>query len=404
VALEVVRRLERDQSSHTNQFYDPGLAGGDAGLAVLFGFLDRMFPAEGWDKTAHQMVQRISAGVGPSSEASIGLFGGLSGLAFALSYLSRGDTRYRRARQSIDEILLPRAVRLAESLGCSCGLPVEDFDVVTGISGVSAYLLSRLGDPVARDAMQSVVGSLVEFVRRDTPVPAWFTPAGMISGKAMVGKYPDGCLNCGLAHGVPGILSVLALAYRCEIETPGMHPAMERVANWILEQAQNDRWGKVWPAAVGVRESDRPTPGPLGWCYGNPGVARSLWLAGSVLNNTALCDVATDALRSVFSRPPLRRGAVSPTFCHGAAGLLQITMRFASDTGLQEFVEDADWTLEHLLSMFEENSAFGFRDHDHIEGLVDRAGLLEGAAGVALVLLSATSTQEPDWDRIFLLS
>jgi hypothetical protein len=79
-------------------------------------------------------------------------------------------------------------------------------------------------------------------------------------------------------------------------------------------------------------------------------------------------------------------------------------MRFASDTGLQEFVEDADWTLEHLLSMFEENSAFGFRDHDHIEGLVDRAGLLEGAAGVALVLLSATSTQEPDWDRIFLLS
>jgi lantibiotic biosynthesis protein len=31
-------------------------------------------------------------------------------------------------------------------------------------------------------------------------------------------------------------------------------------------------------------------------------------------------------------------------------------------------------------------------------------GLLEGAAGVALVLLAATTSVEPAWDRMFLVS
>jgi lantibiotic biosynthesis protein len=404
IALEVAGRLQRRQTQNANGRCSASLAGGDAGLAVLFGYLDRCFPKDGWDKIAHEAVLRIGGTVSASSDRSVGLFGGLAGLAYATWYLSQGDTRYRRARTAIEDELLPRAVILAKSLAKRFGMPVEDYDLVTGLSGVAAYLLCRVTDDRALQALRTIVETLVEIVERDTPIPAWFTPADMISAKHMKGKYPMGNLNCGLAHGMPGMLGVLALAYRENIEVPRLRSAIERLAHWLVAQRRSDRWGASWPAAVGVAASDLASPAPVGWCYGNPGVARALWIAGSVLENASLRDTAIEALQSVYHRPPSRRGVTSPTFCHGAAGLLQITMRFASETAMTDFTDGASSTLERLFELFSDDAEFGYRDADSESGLVDRAGLLEGAAGVALVLLAAASNQEPGWDRIFLLS
>lgn len=404
VALVVAHSLQLNQAQNTNGHYDPSLAAGDAGLAVLFGYLDRIFPSAGWDKIAHQAVLRISVSLGASAQRSIGLFSGLTGWAFATWSLSRGDTRYKRARLAIEEALLPKAAVLAASLINRYGIPVEDYDVVTGISGVAAYLLCRINDASALRTLRAIVEALVEVVERATPTPAWFTPADMISGQAMIGKYPEGYLNCGLAHGAAGILSLLALAYREDIEVPKSRSAIERLAHWLIAQGRPDRWGTTWPAAVGVRDLDPVTPGPMGWCYGNPGVARALWLAGSALDDAGICETAKEALRSVYRRPHSRRGAISPTFCHGAAGLLQITLRLANETALPEFFDAANGALERLLALFTEDSVFGYRDYDRESGLVDRPGLLEGAAGVALVLLAAACNQEPEWDRLFLLS
>lgn len=404
IAVDVAHRLHWSQAQNRNEHYDPSLAAGDAGLAVLFGYLDRIFPDDAWDKVAHQAVLRISESIGGPAERSIGLFGGLAGWAFATWSLSRGDTRYRRARLAIEDVLFPKAAALSASLLSRYGIPVEDYDVVTGISGVGAYLLCRINDARALHTLRAIVEALVEIIERDTPSPAWFTPAEMITGRAMIGKYAEGYLNCGLAHGGPGMLSLLALVYLQDIEVRGLRSAIERMAHWLIAQGRVDRWGTTWPAAVGVKGSDPRTPGPIGWCYGNPGVAQALWLAGSALDDVGIRETATEALRSVYRRPLSRRGATSPTFCHGTAGLLQITMRLANETVLPEFFDAANNGLQQLLAFYTEDATFGYRDYDRETGPVDRIGLLEGAAGVALVLLAAASPQEPDWDRIFLLS
>src|SRR5579871_2444982 len=79
-ALEVAQRLQRrlPEASGTR---DASLACGDAGLAILFGYFDRCFPGAGWDKIAHQAILRATQNIGPGQ--AIGLFGGLSGLAYA---------------------------------------------------------------------------------------------------------------------------------------------------------------------------------------------------------------------------------------------------------------------------------------------------------------------------------
>ena len=114
--------------------------------------------------------------------------------------------------------------------------------------------------------------------------------------------------------------------------------------------------------------------------------------------------LAVSSLEDVFRRPVRTRRIDSPTFCHGVAGLLAITMRFANETGSPVFIEASRMLVEQLLDSYQPESLLGFRNIEYGDHEVDQPGLLDGAPGVALVLLAAATNVEPTWDRLFLLS
>jgi hypothetical protein len=109
-------------------------------------------------------------------------------------------------------------------------------------------------------------------------------------------------------------------------------------------------------------------------------------------------------MEAVYRRPVTARRIDSPTFCHGVAGLLQVTLRFANDTRLPVFGEAAASLTEGLLSAYEPDSLLGYRNWEPDGTRVDQPGLLDGAPGVLLALLAASTDVEPSWDRAFLLS
>lgn len=133
-------------------------------------------------------------------------------------------------------------------------------------------------------------------------------------------------------------------------------------------------------------------------------MARALWLAGLVLDRAEWRDLALDAMRTVYRRPVADRFIDSPTFCHGIAGLLQVTLRFANDTGLRVFADAAAELAGQLLGLYEPGSLLGYRDVEPDGRRIDDPSLLNGAPGVVLTLLAAASDVEPRWDRAFLLA
>ena len=139
------------------------------------------------------------------------------------------------------------------------------------------------------------------------------------------------------------------------------------------------------------------------WCYGSPGVARALWLSGVAMRDAELRDLAVDAMAAVYRRPVSERHIDSPTFCHGIAGLLQVTLRFAQDTGLPLFHGAAPQLFRQLLAAYDPERPLGFATLEPQDRWVDQPGLLDGAPGVALTLLAAATEVEPSWDRLFLL-
>jgi hypothetical protein len=223
--------------------------------------------------------------------------------------------------------------------------------------------------------------------------------------------YPHGNLNCGLAHGIPGPIAIMSIALQHGIEVPGLVDAVDRSAQWLIQNRSDDRWGINWPAAVPLTAAGEPVPpGPaLGpcraaWCYGSPGAARALWLAGKALGRDEWCTLALDAMLAVYRRPRDVQAIDSPTFCHGLAGLLQITLRFLHDSGDPAFFHAAADLVAAILQAYEPDSLLGYRNWETGDIRVDQAGLLDGAPGVVLVLLAAATDVEPAWDRAFLLS
>ena len=391
----------------------PTLGQGDAGLALICAYLNACFANEEWDRAGHSYLTIAAKGAERLPHLSVGMFGGLAGLAFAGWSLSRGATRYRRLLGTIDSNLLPRVTAQADGLArlTMDGVSVGEFDVISGLAGIGAYLLVRHEDSSAAVALEAALRSLVALASDTGSRPRWWTPAHLLGDEDTAALYPHGNLNCGLAHGIPGPLALMALALSYGIVVPGVEEAIDRLVDWLVEHRADDRWGVNWPYAVSLTSEGLPNDtasadpsSRAAWCYGAPGVARALWLAGVGRDRAEWRDLAVEAMQSVYRRPITARQIDSPTFCHGVAGLLQITLRFANDTRLPVFAEAAASLAEGLLSAYEPESLLGYRNWEPGGTRVDQPGLLDGAPGVLLVLLAASSYVEPSWDRAFLLS
>lgn len=424
VAADVARRMrdrrnvevasaaaERQTAFPQSLRWQPvSLAHGDAGLALACAYLDCCFPDEGWDRTGHNYLTVAAQDAEQHPHLPFGLWGGVAGLGFAAWSLCCNATRYQRLLASVDEALLPQVAGQADRLaGMEHGMSPGEFDAISGFAGVGAYLLGRREGGAAGAALDIVLRALVALVASADARPSWWTPPGLMGNEAMAAQYPYGDLNCGLAHGIPGPLATMSLALACDVTVPGLSEAADRAASWLAGHRVDDSWGVNWPVAVpltakGVVELEAARPSRAAWCYGAPGVARALWLAGLALDRPDWLALAIEAMRAVYRRPVAARFIDSPTFCHGVAGLLQVTLRFAHDTGLRVFADAAVALIEQLLGLYEPDSMVGYRSIEPDGGRVDSPGLLDGAPGVVLALLAAATDAEPVWDRAFLLA
>ena len=407
IAAALATAPQQSIAPETLQWEPFGIAQGDAGLAVTCGYFDACLPEMGWDPVARDFLTVAVRGAERRSGIPAGLFGGLAGLTFATANLSRGETRYRGLLASLDRALADRAVTLAAVLRFRDPLVDGDFDLISGAVGVGACLLDR----DVHGVLPELLGGLVAVAAPRAGAPRWATESRQLGNDAMARQYPSGILNCGLAHGVPGPLALLALALDAGVEVAGQAEAVRRTADWLMARQVDDAWGPNWPMFVPLTESGAPgseterlETSRSGWCYGSPGVARALWFAGTVLREAELRDLAVETMHAVVRRPRAQRRLQSPTFCHGVAGLLQIFLRFAHDTGEPAFAEAAAELTDELLAAYEPRGLLGFSSVESGGNRVDRAGLLDGAPGGAMALLAAATDAEPSWDRLFLLS
>ncbi|HEX7736019.1 MAG TPA: lanthionine synthetase C family protein, partial [Ktedonobacteraceae bacterium] len=240
----------------------------------------------------------------------------------------------------------------------------------------------------------------------DQPVgrERWYIPPELLSTDHHREVSPGGRFDCGLAHGIPGPLAALALTWQAGYRYPGLRESIAYLAHWVEARQINAPWGIDWPGYISVEQAtssddwQRLSPSRPSWCYGAPGVACSLWLAGQALEDERFCLLAIEALEAALRRPVTQRFTPSVHLCHGVAGQLQICLRFAHRCESSLIREHILVLVERILDAFNPTYALGFRDMDTLPPL-DLATWLTGAPGIAMVLLAASTSVVPSWDR-----
>lgn len=366
-----------------------------------------------WERRGHGLLLGGAQAIESSTANSVGLFGGMAGLGFAAHCLSHSGSRYRSLLLGIDAYFAQHLPAICSHLISQAGgLSEADFDLVSGITGIGVYLLSRVRHN--RDLVRTLsmlLETLVEILGVDAlNLPRWRTPKSLAIDSAMNRYFSEGHLNVGMAHGLPGPIALLALALQEGCTVRGHKACLRTSVDWLMSQQLTDEWGINWPAALPYSAASSPNtsvtirPTRAAWCYGSLGIARALWIAANTLSDEHVRSTSLETIRAVLRRPDYARNIPSSTFCHGLAGLTYIVRRFAADTQEPELIEASATLVKDLQARFDHSSPFGYRDISHTGDTIDDPGLLEGAGGVLLTLASAVVEEEPLWDRVFLIA
>jgi hypothetical protein len=424
VVLEAAIAAAADQSqiAHLLPWRPASLAQGHAGVAVLCAAMEAEQPGGGWDRAGHRHLALAAAA---ASARDPSLFSGMAGIGFAATLLAAGRPRYRRLLARIDDMLEPLVAASVSALDAARGCHVGAFDLISGLTGTGAYLLLRqqAEPPGVPDAtLRRLLACLARLLADDVHPRRWHTPSSLASGPLRE-VFPSGLHNCGLAHGVPGPLALLSLARLAGVDVPRAAEAVATTAGWLAEHRTGTAVAPDWPDGVplgagagrtrtGSYEGTGPggddrTPGRAAWCYGAPGVARSLWLAGTAFGDARWRSLAATTIQAVAERTSALWGLTTPTLCHGAAGLVQVLRRFGDDLDDPVVTAAADRLLADLVDGFDPATRLGVRAVEPGGVLVDQPGLLDGAPGVALALLGpvpAPGGGGIPWDRMLLLA
>ncbi|WP_436499252.1 lanthionine synthetase C family protein [Actinokineospora sp. HUAS TT18] len=330
---------------------------------------------------AHRRVAHAHLAAAASAPAMPvhGLFIGPGALAFAAAQAARKPGEYAGLLIPLDTQLVDwthRTLRAEfERIAAGrSGTTFGAYDAVTGVTGVGRHLLQR-GDT---EAVAEIARYLVKLVDPIDGLPGWWvTDSPPLPAHA----------NSGLAHGIPGPLVLLALAWQAGIRVPGQGEAIDGIVSWLLTWSDHDDHGRYWSDTLTADDlrsrPDALRPARSAWCYGTPGVAVALHIAGTATNRPEWTEHAVAATKAMLRRPLDSHGIHDVGLCHGWAGLLTLVLRLARDTADPDLLAAADRVALRAVDGY---------DPDH-----PSVGFLEGAAGTALALHGWLTPPTTDW-------
>ena len=380
------------------------LAGGAVGIALLH--IERALSGHGDEKTAHRWLS-FAVSEPLSTGANANLFHGAPALGLVLHAAAATTSRYRRPLAAVDDqvVALTRS-RLAAAgarIDRGDGLPMREFDLIHGLTGLGVYHLHRHpAHPVTRDVLAYLVrlthhplltGNDVR--RGNHSLPPWWLPVGL-TGEPDPTRYPHGHGNLGVSHGISAVIALVSLAVLQDLNVPGGRDAIAVLCAWTDQWRQDTDAGAWWPGYLtidhlryGIDRSQQPRPS---WCYGIAGTARAQQLAGQALADPVRQHTAEMAILAVLRDPAQRELLSDIGLCHGKAGLMHAGWRMAADARNPDLVGAlSDITAQLTIQ---------------VSGSTGDSEFMDGAAGAALALQTAGTGTAPAscWDAFLLLA
>lgn len=413
-AREAVHDIAQDLARRGPAFIDelpsarrPSVAGGAPGIGLFFAYLAEV---TGDEEHADRAVEFLDRGVEAVATAlsTPSLYTGFPGVGWVSEHLTGRlfePDEEDDGNAEIDQALLTYLELSPWN---------RDYDLIQGLVGLGVYALERLHRPTGRTCLERVVAQLSDLARERPDGIAWHTSPDLLP-EHQRRNFPEGYENVGVAHGIPGVLPVLAGAVSADVSPERsvamLEGAVEFLLNHRLDPAEH---GAHFPYQV-ADDYDDASGSRLAWCYGDPGIAAALACAAERVGRDDWSREARQIAVDSANRSEHDTSVLDAGLCHGGVGLgllfHRLHHRFGDDALAVASRHWFGWALDFRHIDHDGVSGFGKYPYygpspDDIEDMVWRedAGFLTGSAGVGLGLLAATSEVEPAWDRLLAVS
>lgn len=357
-------------------FESASLRQGDAGLALYHYERYLLTAATDAVDSAHDVLARSLARLADEAH-DVGLFDGVAGNGWVAQQMSRnGNERFDDDLMLIDEAL---GAVLSEN---DSEFWHERWDWAHGLAGVGAYWLERLPATARAEEMLERSVEILEDVSVRVPDGRAWPSNGLDHGRVFMP---------GVAHGVAGVLWLLASVAERGIAAERSRRLYEEGRQWLLAQAGKCGGGSLFPYAID--NAGRPTQQTcrLAWCHGDAGIAAVL-LSCDRQRRDEVLPIALAAARRTLDDAEV----VDPAICHGALGLGHLFQTMYRQTDDPVMAEAASRWLEHGVTLRRSRpDTGGYRELGFAP-----IGFLDGDAGGALVLLAAAHSYRPAWERL----
>jgi hypothetical protein len=380
-----------------------------AQLALFFAYLTQAKLDGPWESLTLESLDRTIDSVSATShKMPVGLHNGLAGAGWILDHVSQilapvnddTDDASGESQSASDDPLseLDREVvrRLEEGVG--------RYDLCGGLVGIGVYLLARLPNATAVSGLTLIFDQLRKRMVRCWPGFTWHTPPGLLSPTER-DRFPGGYYDLGVAHGVPGIIYIIEEIRASECILKPKRHIVRMAIEWLLARqrlyAAGSRYAKHYVKGQEGEDS------PLGWCYGDLGIAAVLHHVDSRISTPLCRHCCSELLDRCLAWPDGKTGAREACLCHGAAGVAHIFNRLYQKGGDARYKEASCRWFEQVLSMRAPGAGVGGytavdSQHDGIP--LSSSSFLTGSVGIGLALLAAIVPWEPQWDRLLLIS
>lgn len=320
-----------------------------------------------------------------------GFLDGFAGLLWAAHTLDPELKGHKRLAQHLRTRLINTTHRLSFECASRDGMPTAIFDVVSGLAGIGrvALALATSEDDILLCLCADALASLFNDAAQR---PRWWTPRSQNPDRALAARFPDGCLNLGMAHGLAGVVSFLSLCVLGGFSTPqrlsALACASKRLRDSHVLIGNRITWDSAAAVTPKVREN---TEAKKAWCYGSPGVCAALLSASLALGDSELGGFSAQSLMSSSQLALEEWRLFDAGLCHGWSGTALVWRRFLDGRWIEERLFDA--VIRRLATELDAKETEDWRP-----------GFLEGELGAAMAAVSISSGTNRTVERWLLLS
>lgn len=213
--------------------------------------------------------------------------------------------------------------------------------------------------------------------------------------------------NLSLSHGITGIIGFLTKINNEDAFTHLSEKMLTSTINYVLDfKEKNDDALSLFPnwiTSKGINNS----PSRLSWCYGDLGIGITLLNASKSLKNSNLKKIAISILEHSSRRDTFEKNMVIDAgICHGSFGISQIFHRAYKETENELFKDTARfWVIDGIKKAYHKDGFSGYKTYNGLDNIwVPELSLLEGIAGIGLVLIDYLENLESNWDECLMIS